>query len=583
MANQQLIANLYNPQSQSRQELIDGFVVRLDTFQKLYREIEDADMQTPPQHLLIVGQRGMGKSTMLLRLSYEVENDPALNSWLIPIVYSEEQYQVNTLAKLWEETAKHLEEKDSSFSGLSQNMDSLFDPENTDRFEETVFRLLTDSLQKEKKKLLLFIDNIGDLLQKLSNKESQRLREILMTSSDIRFIGASSSMIESFFQYDKPFYEFFKQYQLEGLNKEQTRDLLKKLGEHYHEDHILDILKHEPGRVESMRRLTGGVIRTMVLLFEIFLDRESGTAFKDLELLLDRVTPLYKHRMDDLSPQQQQIVHAIAMAWDGVTTADIAKATRLASKKVSAQLTQLVTNQIITKVETGTKNHLYRVQERFFNIWYLMRYGRQGDKNRVIWLTRFFEAWCDEEILKQKIFRHIEALMENRYSDPDHASFINEVLLRIEGLPDSLKSILEDSGRTYANEEQSVYGEQILDELNSLKKVEEFKKSPGAILWFLEAMDLNNAQEFSFIIAFLSGLIAKQQYQQVLDYFQSPKTREFHGFDKLKPIYYALMHYMKDEYPNEYLKMGPELTETVEEIIAKVEQMRVDYAIPKEE
>lgn len=124
MANQQLIANLYNPQSQSRQELIDGFVVRLDTFQKLYREIEDADMQTPPQHLLIVGQRGMGKSTMLLRLSYEVENDPALSSWLIPIVYSEEQYQVNTLAKLWEETAKHLEEKDNTFSGLAEKMDS---------------------------------------------------------------------------------------------------------------------------------------------------------------------------------------------------------------------------------------------------------------------------------------------------------------------------------------------------------------------------------------------------------------------------------------------------------------------------
>jgi len=35
---------------------------------------------------------------------------------------------------------------------------------------------------------------------------------------------------------------------------------------------------------------------------------------------------------------------------------------------------------------------------------------------------------------------------------------------------------------------------------------------------------------------------------------------------------------MQDEHPNEYLRMGEELEETVQEIIAKVEQMRVDYA-----
>ena len=38
------------------------------------------------------------------------------------------------------------------------------------------------------------------------------------------------------------------------------------------------------------------------------------------------------------------------------------------------------------------------------------------------------------------------------------------------------------------------------------------------------------------------------------------------------------MYEMQDEHPNEYLRMGEELEETVQEIIAKVEQMRVDYA-----
>jgi hypothetical protein len=38
------------------------------------------------------------------------------------------------------------------------------------------------------------------------------------------------------------------------------------------------------------------------------------------------------------------------------------------------------------------------------------------------------------------------------------------------------------------------------------------------------------------------------------------------------------MYFLKDDYPNEYKKMGAELKETVEEIINKVPQWEKDYA-----
>ena len=63
----------------------------------------------------------------------------------------------------------------------------------------------------------------------------------------------------------------------------------------------------------SLRILTGGVIRTIVLLFEIFIDDENGNAISDLEKILDRVTPLYKHRMDDLQPLQREIAETLAL------------------------------------------------------------------------------------------------------------------------------------------------------------------------------------------------------------------------------------------------------------------------------
>lgn len=74
---------------------------------------------------------------------------------------------------------------------------------------------------------------------------------------------------------------------------------------------------------------------------------------------------------------------------------------------------------------------------------------------------------------------------------------------------------------------------------------------------------------------FLMLLIAKKQYHLTLKIFnENPHKLK----DRFKPIYYALMYFMQDEYPNEYRKMGGELKQTVQEIIEKVHQLGKEYA-----
>ena len=69
-------------------------------------------------------------------------------------------------------------------------------------------------------------------------------------------------------------------------------------------------------------------------------------------------------------------------------------------------------------------------------------------------------------------------------------------------------------------------------------------------------------------------LLSKRQYFSVLNFFKETKNS---AMEKFKPIYYALMTYMKDAYPNEILRMGSELEELVNEVIAKVEKWAIDY------
>ncbi len=572
--HRQTIDFIYNPDNQTKEQLIDGFVVRLTTFKRLFDDIKGTTLKHPEQHYLIEGKRGMGKTTLLLRLAYEIENDDALNEWLLPIVFNEEEYSIRRLYKLWERIATLLEDKYSEFKGLYDEMDASFSSyPSEEEYEYEMFKMLEKRLAEKGKKLILFIDNFGDIFAKFNRQEVQRLRTVLQTNTSFRIFGASSKVLEAFYDNKHPFFEFFKVKRLHGLNKEETIDLLLKLGEAYKQDQIKDIIDTQMGRIEALRRLTGGVIRTIVLLFEIFIDQKQGSAFSDLEAILDRVTPLYKHRMDDLPAQQQEIVEAIAFAWDAVSVSEISQKTRIVSKTVSAQLRQMEKNEIITKKLTNNKNHFYQISERFFNIWYLMRHGRKGDKRKVIWLVRFLEEWCDETELVVRTERHISQLRAGDY-DIRGAYLMSEALASTQSLPTKNQDELLKVTRNFLKENNSEYARYLSEP--DLKKLEE------PIVEYKTANPKNNDSEETdhkeFINSYLYFLLIDKQYKTLYEYFNHPKAKALHLKDQFKPIWYALMYEMQEEYPNEYLRMGEELEETVQEIIAKVEQMRVDYA-----
>ena len=419
---------IYNPADQSKDWLIEHFVVRTQVFEKIFKDLETGKMKYPEQHYLIQGQRGMGKTTLLLRLKYEIENTPKLNSWLIPVFFNEESYDLTSLSNLWEKLLKYLDESWATGGIYYKKTDAFIGKVD---YEKRCFELLIQILHTKKKKLVIFFDNFGQLfLDNLNEKEQHRLREILMNCPDIRIIGASAVVMNDLHDYSKPFFEFFKIINLEGLNKDETFQLISKLQQKG--EKTIDIEKNK-AKIETLAVLTGGVIRTVMLIYEVVLADEDGTALRDLEAILDRITPLYKHRMEDLPAQQRKIVDVIAKKWDAISTKEIAENIRengqvIPTKLISAQLQQLEKNNVIEKKQTNTKNHLYQVKERFFNIWYLMRNGDRSDKCRVIWLTKFLEIWYDdkqgfETFLKE----HILHLRTGKYH-PNSAILISEAL-----------------------------------------------------------------------------------------------------------------------------------------------------------
>ncbi|MDD2306250.1 MAG: hypothetical protein PHP53_16220 [Prolixibacteraceae bacterium] len=532
------VSTIYNPHEQTEQELLDGFVIREKEFKTIFQEIQKNKMQTPPQHYIIYGVRGNGKTSLLLKLFYEVRRDEDLNKWLIPIIFKEEQYNIRTLYKLWENIAEHLEDDYKEFAGLSDKMEQLGD---SDDYEEKCFEVLQSTLEGNGKKIVLLFDNFGDFLNKLKDREHQRLREVLITCADIRIVGASTFVDETTYDYGKPFFDFFKPVYLKGLNKEDTIKLLLKLNERATSGDVKQIIENNPGRIEALRRLTSGIPRTIVLLYQIFVDNANGSSFKDLDSLLDKVTPLYKARMDDLSPQQQEITDIIAKNWDAISVNEIVPKAKMPSNAVSAQLKQLEKNRIIEKKETSTKNNLYQISERFFNIWYLMRYSRRKDKCKVRWLINFLEIWCDKKELRIRAKNHIEGLKTGKFYDK-YAYHLSEAYAQMVSSP-KMQHELIVSTREYLKSIKSDYLNELSDsdiELNEEAREYFNNDKPELALTKLLKIERKNKLQL-FVIGFI--------YQEFLKDFK--KAEEFYLLAVKKNVIDA-MFCLGNIYKSEY-------------------------------
>jgi TPR repeat protein/Fe2+ or Zn2+ uptake regulation protein len=415
-----------NTGNQGKERLIEGFVIRLKLFNNLLNEIKSSEGNKPEQNYVIIGQRGAGKTTILFRLKYAIEDDAELRDTILPIMLNEEQYHLTDLIDLWETIGDHLSEF-PAFPGIIDKIKQVIVGGRYD--EEKVYEVIEQALLKTEKKIVLFIENLDTMLKKFGREGQQRLREVLTTSRTIRIIGSATTHFDAIISYSEPFYDFFKIIQLSGLTQQETFKLLLKIAQQSNEVHKIEsLLRYRPTRVEALRRLTGGNPRMISYLYQIFLDNANGSAIKDLYKLLDDLTFLYKSEMDQLSAQQQKVVDIIARNWDAISVKELVVATRMESKHISSVLSTLEKNQFIERVNTKTKNNLYRLKDRFLNIWYLMRFGKKKEKEDIVWLVKFYDTWCNKNELSERVLHLIDNLLGGHYDKVAAIEMVNTFL-----------------------------------------------------------------------------------------------------------------------------------------------------------
>jgi len=384
---------IYNPALWSREEVKTYFIARHTTLDRIVDDLRREKLDTKPQHRLILGQRGMGKSTLLRRIAIEVEDDSELNALWLPLTFPEEQYNVASLADFWLNCLDALSDflEGSGDEKMAADIDTkveTLDRQNADG----VLKALLQVAKRMNRRLLLLVDNVDLIFDRLK-KEDWVLRETLQEHREIMLVGASARALEASYNYGAAFYDFFKIDELRGLSLAEMRGTILALARMRGAVDVIRKIEKDPVRLQVLHTLTGGNPRTTVLLYGVLLKGVVGNVRTDLEGLLDEVTPLYKARFEELPSLSQQVLDKLALYWDPMTARQLADALAMDVNLTSSQLARLVEIGVVEKVKAGRgKRTAFQVGERFFNIWYLMRASRRV-RRKLVWLVEFLRMF----------------------------------------------------------------------------------------------------------------------------------------------------------------------------------------------
>ncbi|MEZ0610625.1 tetratricopeptide repeat protein [Fibrella sp. WM1] len=398
---------LYQNANNDGRSVKANFVVRTAEFALIMSDIRQKKANDPVQHELLLGRRGSGKSTLLRRIQIEIDEDSQLSQRYLAINLAEEQAGIYRLSDLWYETLQEISRRCDRSLSLSPFSSFASEQDYTRYLYTEIHRLLAE----RGKRAVLLLDNIDRILENVGD-DGHLLREFLLNYQDVQLIGGSTRMSEHFWQYDQPFYEFFRVQRLEALSFEDIHLLLNQWAAALDLPQLHDYALRNRGRIEALRILTDGLPRTLQFFIRVFLQNSALTGFDHIRQTMDLASPLYQERLNNLTPPQRKIVLEMAFLWEACSTRQLVDVCRMEGKLISSFLKQLTELGLVETLKTKTKNHLYRLSERFFNMWLIMTQGNPHQKRRARYLTIFLETWYDAAQIKALTNDHISKLSQ---------------------------------------------------------------------------------------------------------------------------------------------------------------------------
>ncbi|MBI3375086.1 MAG: tetratricopeptide repeat protein [Betaproteobacteria bacterium] len=391
-----LVTHKYTPAGMSDRELLATFAAREHTVEYLLKSLRDQITAGTPSSFVVTGPRGAGKSTLIRLVALRIREDPVLSAAWIPIVFPEEQFNVYSLRDLLATTLEMLAKE--NLAGAKDWLASVAGEANDEQSLQLAITGLKEITRTQGRRLILFVENIHLWLeQSLDAKTKGTLRRLLMNEPFLMLVGSAIRVLDSLKNYDEALFNYLGEVRLDRLDTDQVFELLRRRAVFDGNDALLRDFPSQRAKVRAIAQLSGGNPRLTLMLYELLSHLQTSTVVQYLRRLVDELTPLFKHEIENLPPQQRKIIHALMERGGTAKPTDLVAPTRLRLNAITTQLKRLRDAQFV-EVSGGGKGRAayYSTPDRLFGIWYQMRYLNQN-RRRIEVLVEALRIWFEED------------------------------------------------------------------------------------------------------------------------------------------------------------------------------------------
>ena len=383
----------YNPGFLADDELVASFCVRTSEFESIVETLRECT-GSANTHQIVIGPRGSGKTSLLLRVAVEARRDAGLSSAFFPIVFAEESYEISTAGEFWLECLSRLADQAPSREGgpdLRRSFEDLRAVRDDRTLGDRCLGALLDFSDREDKRLVLMVENLNMMFRDMADSDAGwRLREVLQTEPRIVLLASATSRFDEIDNSKHALYDLFRTLTLRPLDTNECTVLWAAASGR----------RVSPETIRSLEILTGGSPRLLAIVARFGAGRSFRDLMADLLDLIDDHTEYFKGHLESLPAQERRVYLALADLWKPALTKEIADRARLDTSKCSAQLARLVDRGVVQAAGGSARRKQYYLSERLYNIYYLLRRGRGPDR-LIEALIRFMASYYSPRELKE--------------------------------------------------------------------------------------------------------------------------------------------------------------------------------------
>ena len=375
----------YNPGFLSVDDLVATFCVRTAECESLIEALHECSGNANT-HQIVIGPRGSGKTSLLLRVAAEVERDADLSARFFPILFAEESYHVSTTGEFWLECLSRLADQAPAGDGdvdLHRTVEEFHAIDGDRTLENRCLGVLQDFASREDKRLVLIVENLNMMFRDMGDDDAGwRLRKVLQTEPRIVLLASATGKFDQITDPRHALYQSLRVMHLQPLGRKDSATLWQTVAGQ----------NPAPAAVQALRILTGGNPRMLAVMARASTKLPFPRLMTALLDLVDDHTEYFKSQLDALPAQERRVYLALANLWKPASAREIAERARLGTSQCSAQLARLVDRGAVEVSGGSARRKLYCLTERLHNIYYLMRRAR-GPAPGLEALARFMEAY----------------------------------------------------------------------------------------------------------------------------------------------------------------------------------------------